>query len=299
MLMEAAVVERLRRAENISLHETLVHAPLIYGRAKDAMADIYREYMDIALAADLPYLMCSPTWRCNSERVAASMSKGSMDGDVHESINEDSVQFLKSLRAECDATDRLGIGGMIGCKGDCYLPQQALSTEDAEVFHAWQVERLAGAGVDFLIAETLPETSEALGIARAMERTGLPYVISFVIDRRGRILDGRPLAEAMDIIDGSTRQAPLGYMVNCAHPDFLHADDQPRAMFSRLLGFLANASSLSHDELEKADSVQVDDLDHWVQAMLRLNTRFGVKVLGGCCGTDRRHLELLAGQKRA
>ena len=131
-----------------------------------------------------------------------------------------------------------------------------------------------------------------------MERTGLPYVISFVIDRQGRILDGRPLAEAMELIDGSTRRAPLGYMVNCAHPDFLCPDDQPQAMFSRLIGFLANASSLSHDELERADSVQVGDLDHWTEAMLRLNTQFGVKVLGGCCGTDRRHLERLAGRKR-
>ena len=294
--MEAAVVERLRRAEGVSLHETLVNAPLIYHPAsREAMAGIYSEYIDVALEADLPFLMCSPTWRCNSERVAACSDEASTDGRVPTSINEDAVQFLKSVRAGYGASvDRLGIAGMMGCKGDCYTPEQSLSSEDAEAFHAWQVERLVGAGVDFLIAETLPETFEALGMARAMEGTGLPYVISFVIDRRGLILDGRPLAEAMDMIDSSTRRAPLGYMVNCAHPDFLCADDQPEAMFSRLLGFLANASALSHDELEAADSVQVDDLDHWGQAMLRLNSRFGVKVLGGCCGTDGRHLELLA-----
>ena len=233
ILMEAAVVERLRRTEGVSFHETLVHAPLIYERhAKEAMADIYREYIGIALAAELPLLMCTPTWRCNAERVAAWTGKGLMAGDVHESINEDAVQFLKSLRAEYDnVTDRLGIGGMLGCKNDCYLPQQSLSTEDAEAFHAWQVERLAGAGVDFLIAETLPETLEALGIARAMERTGLPYVIGFVIARDGRILDGRTLAEAMDFIDCSTPRAPLGYMVNCAHPDFLRVDDNLRRCF--------------------------------------------------------------------
>jgi len=300
ILMEAAVVERLRHAEDVSLHETLIHAPLIYQpRAGQSMADIYREYVSVALAADLPLLMCSPTWRCNAERVAECTGGGSTAGDARESINEDAVRFLRDLRAEYDnATDRLGIGGLLACKNDCYRPQQALSTEDAEVFHAWQVERLAGAGADFLIAETLPEALEALGIARAMERTGLPYVISFVIGRDGRILDGRPLAEAMDLIDCSTQQAPLGYMVNCAHPDFLRVDDQPEAVFTRLLGFLANASSLSHDQLEGADSVQVDDLDHWAHAMLRLNTRFGVKVLGGCCGTDRRHLELLAGPVR-
>jgi len=290
-------VEQLRREESVSLHETLVHAPLIYRqRTRELMADIYREYVNIALAADLPLLMCSPTWRCNSERVAAWTDKGSIICEAHESINEDSVQFLKSLRAEFDhAMERLAIGGMVGCRNDCYLPEQSLSTERAELFHAWQIDRLAGAGVDFLIAETLPETLEALGIARAMERTGLPYVVSFVIGCDGRILDGRSLAEAMDLIDGSTKQAPLGYMVNCAHPDFLCMDDQPQEMFSRLLGFLANASSMGHDELEGTDSVQVDDLDHWARAMLRLNSHFGVQVLGGCCGTDRRHLKLLAG----
>ncbi len=303
ILMECAIVERLRRAKNVVLHESLVNAPLIYQQdSREQMANIYREYMAVAKAAGLPFLMCSPTWRCNRERVDASLgSEKPGKITIPETINEEAVEFLQMLRSE-QAHERenfVCIGGMLGCRNDCYLPAQALGAKQAEDFHAWQIERLAHGGVDFLIAETLPETFEALGIARAMEKAGMPYVISFVIGRNGRILDGRSLTEAMDIIDAGTNSAPLGYMVNCAHPDFLRVENESPRTLSRLMGFLANASDLSHTELEAADNLQVGDLDHWGRSMNRLNTEFGIKIVGGCCGTDRRHLELLCGQPGA
>ena len=144
------------------------------------------------------------------------------------------------------------------------------------------------------MAATLPNIDEAIGIARAMERTGTPYIISFVIGRDGLILDGTSLWDAVQQIDASTSQQPLCYMVNCSYPTFLCPEEQPRALFARLLGYQANSSSLSHSELEGAAELQAEDVAGWAGEMLHLNREYGVRLLGGCCGTDDAHLSALA-----
>lgn len=151
--------------------------------------------------------------------------------------------------------------------------------------------------MDFLIAETLPATPEAVGIARCMAATGVPYVISFVINREGCVLDGTPLWEAMCIIDESVADRPLGFMVNCAHPSFLCAARQAPEVFTRLIGYQANSSSLDHADLDGASRCHVDDVTEWAKQMLALNRTYGVKILGGCCGTGDDHLRHLAGRR--
>ena len=287
LLMEAAIVEQLRRNSDIKLHPQLLNAPLIYdAQGRRELSGLYRRYWEIALAADLPFMMCTPTWRANRERVEHA--------GVNPSINGDAVFYLRSLRDAWDTAEgRVMIGGMIGCKNDCYQPAAALSSGEATRFHAWQIDRLAAAGVDFLIAETLPSVAEANGIAHAMAGTGLPYIISFVIDRHGRVLDGSSLTAAMASIDAGAFRPPLGYMVNCAHPGFLRADSQPPGLFGRLVGYQANASSLDHCDLDGASELQADDVADWGRLMRGLNRNFGVKILGGCCGTGVEHLRAL------
>lgn len=288
VLAEAAVVERLRRGVDVTLHPRLVHAPLIYDAAgRRALEGIYREYIDIAMERGVPVLICTPTWRASFERVA--------EAGIPDTVNADAVGFLRRIR-ERQGRSRatVPIGGIVGCRNDCYLPEEGLSAAESERFHAWQIDRLANAGVDFLIAQTLPNVAEAVGIARAMACTGTPWVISFVIDRRGCVLDGTPLLDAVRSIDDAVSAPPLGYMVNCAHPSFLCADDQPGALFDRLIGYLANASALDHHDLNGAGELQADDIAEWGEQMLALNRKHGVKVLGGCCGTGPAHLEYLA-----
>lgn len=288
ILMEAAVVEQLRRSSNVTLHPSLVNAPLIYeAHERQTMKAIYREYLQISLRHRLPFVMCTPTWRANEERVK--------NADVPLSINIDAVQFMKEIRDEIPDEDRefIRIGGMIGCWNDCYLPAQALTEEQATRTHRWQIEALVRGGVDFLIAETLPEVNEALGIAQAMSASGVPYIISFVIDRHGKILDGSTLDEAIATIDAATTHKPLGFMVNCAYPTFLCPETQPARVFDRLIGYQANASSLDHCQLEQAEHLQTEDVSDWGAAMLTLNRRYGIKILGGCCGTGPEHLVYL------
>jgi homocysteine S-methyltransferase len=166
--------------------------------------------------------------------------------------------------------------------------------EAAYDFHMWQIEQLTRAGVDCIIAQTIPAVSEGMGIARALAKSGIPAIISFVIDREGRVLDGTPLLDAITAIDNSLATAPLGYMVNCVYPTFICAERQPSALFERLIGIQANSSSLDHTELDGASVLHQDDLQHWGENMLRLNNEFGVKILGGCCGTDNTYLQYLA-----
>lgn len=287
ILMEAAIVERLRRSADVRLHPVLVNAPLIYRQAgRKAMRDIYQGYIDIARDAKAPFLMCTPTWRTNRQRVS--------DTGIDEAINIDAVHFLQDLReSQPEGRENIRIGGLIGCKNDCYQPQQALSTAQADQFHAWQVGQLQEGGVDFIIAETLPAVGEAIGIARATERSGLPYFISFVISRDGRVLDGTPLVTAIEQVDAATGRQPLGYMVNCAYPSFLCAANQPPALFERLTGYLANASSLDHCDLDGSADLQGESVSDWGGAMLDLHGNYGVKILGGCCGTNAEHLRYL------
>lgn len=282
VLMEAAIVEQLRRSKAVQLHELLANAPLIYdSAARKAMSAIYKSYMGLALEAGLPMLVCTPTWRAGKDRVLQS--------GVSNTINVDAVSFMQEIRLH----DSIRIGGMIGCKNDCYRPDEGLSVADAERFHAWQIDQLANGGVDFLIAETLPNVHEALGIAKAMAATKLPYIISFVISRDGCVLDGTSLDAAIAFIDANTQIKPTGYMINCAHPSFLRPQMQAPATFLRLIGFQGNASSLDHCDLEGADELKTDSISEWGELMLDLNKTYGMQILGGCCGTGIDHLKYI------
>jgi S-methylmethionine-dependent homocysteine/selenocysteine methylase len=287
ILAEAAVIESLRRSGAAVLHPRLENALLIYDDVgRTALTGVYRDYVSIARQAGVPIIICTPTWRANPERISAAGATRDVNGDA--------VAFLKQLRNKwMDQPSSLFIGGLVGCKNDCYKPREGLSTDAAAAFHQVQVHQLANAGVDFLLAATLPAVDEACGIARAMQITGLPYVISFVINRRGRILDGCSLEQAFKKIDTVCNRPPLGYMVNCAYPSFLRAHEQPRQVLARLIGYQANASSHDHAQLDGSDRLQTDAIDDWGDRMILLNRRHGIKILGGCCGTGPAHLKYL------
>jgi len=286
-LLEGAITERLRRGGEVQLHDQLVHAPLIYDRVgRETLARIYQDYITVAQEAEIPILLCTPTWRANRERITGS--------EFPDSINADATAFMKELRAApANRNADIRIGGMLGCKNDCYRPEEGLSTKEAVLFHSWQIQQLAESGVDYLLAETLPSVPEAIGIAKAMERTEVPYLLSFVINRNGFILDGTSLLDAIQEIDSVTSNKPLGYMVNCAYPTFLCAEKQPPELFNRLIGYQANASSLDHCDLDNAPALAIDSIADWGAAMRDLHRTYGMKILGGCCGTGVDHLREL------
>lgn len=295
LLTEGAIVERLRRGTGIRLDPHVVNAGMIYepeGRA--ALERIYRGYIDIGQAFGLHMILLTPTWRANPDRLRAA---GLADRDV----NGDGFRFLDSIRQSYgDYADRVFIGGLMGCAGDAYDPAEALAQEKAASFHRTQAQALADAGVDFLLASTLPAAGEAVGIAAAMASCGIPYIPSFIIRPTGTLLDGTPLHEVVARIDTDVDPAPLGYMVNCTHPSvFAEAMERETgrspSLSKGMLGLQANASALSPEELDNLDHVdKAESPEEFAEAMLKVHRRFGIKILGGCCGTDDRHIRCIA-----
>jgi homocysteine S-methyltransferase len=288
MLSEAAICERLRGNDAITLHPTLFNTPLIYDEsAAKLLASITHQYIDIAREFGVPITIAAPTWRLDAERVAAA--------DVPPTINRDAVEFVKKIKAD-SGYELVYLAGLMATKNDCYDPAAALSVLEAEQFHAVQAQQLASTGLDFLLAQTMPAVTEAEGMARAMIASGIPAVISFCINRDGRVLDGTPLDEAIDLLDDRLEGAPLGYAVNCSHPNFIKADQMNPHALSRLIGIWANASAREHSELEQTEETVVDDIGQWTDAMVRLHQFHGVKILGGCCGTTDQHLRAMCEQ---
>lgn len=294
IITEGSVIERLKREFNYPLDDALSNALMIYDEAgKSLLEKIYREYLDIAESSDFPIMLLTPTWRTNKERTKNS------NVDM-KTINSNAFLFVDIVRKSYgDFSEKIFIGGLTGCKGDAYKPEEALSENEAYHFHKEQMQILADAGVDFLFASTLPALTEAIGIAKAMSETKKDYVISFVIRDNGKLLDGTLLTDAIKIIDVSVSTPPLFYLTNCIHPDVLHKSflnlkDEDDILRKRLFGIQANASSKSPEELDTLENLDADSPANWARGMVDLNKKFNLKILGGCCGTDARFISSVA-----
>jgi homocysteine S-methyltransferase len=294
MLAEGSVYERLRRHPGIAFDPAMRHGGLIYDPAGRAvLAEIHRGYIGAAQAAGLPIALMSDTWRANAEAIAASPYAG-------RPVNQDNVAFLKGLQTA--SGHDIFIAGQSGCRGDAYRPEEALEAEAAYAFHRPQLEALAEAEPDFLMAATLPALCEARGIARAMAGTGLPYLISFVLRPAGTLLDGTPFADAIRTLDEAA-VPPLGYAVNCVHPKVLAAalevlERQEAALTRRLVLFQANTSPLSPEALAAADELQCEAPETLAPQIAALQARYDIPLVGGCCGTDERHIAALGAALR-
>ncbi|MCM0082147.1 homocysteine S-methyltransferase family protein [Geomonas sp. Red32] len=293
------MIERLRRAEGIELDPFVVNSAFIYqDDTRSALEAICRDYLDIGCEYGLPLLMSTPTWRASRERIAAAGLEG-------RDLNGDNAAFLDGLRKSYGRYgEKVLICGLMSCKGDAYHPSEALPVEEAKEYHAWQAEKLAKTSVDFLLAATLPALSEATGLAMALAATGKPYVVSFVVRPAGTLLDGTPLREAIAAIDAAADRKPEGFMINCTHASFARAalldeaNSSPEVR-SRMIGLLANTAALSPEELDNAAELVEEDPESFGRSVAAAGAELGLKILGGCCGTDGRHLRALATRLQA
>jgi homocysteine S-methyltransferase len=295
VLTEGSVVERVRRNPSVNFDPFIAHAGLIYEKkGREILKNIYKEYIGIGQNYNLPMMNLAPTWRVNPERLKKS------NYSRYKDINKDCVEFLKEIRENfSDYAKSIFIGGAMACKGDAYLPGEALSKEDAALFHLEQAESLAESGVDFIKAATLPAASEAYGIASAISRCGIPYILSFVIRPDGTLLDGNPLHKTIELIDAEINPRPHFYMINCVHPAIFeqaisHELRYSKHVIKRISGFQANTSSKSPEELNNLSYLDTTEPGEFADLMISLHKRFGIKVLGGCCGSDDRHITEIA-----
>lgn len=290
VLGQGSVLERLNRMESVVLDPHVGNAALVYDAGgSEAMAGIYRQYLDIGHQTNLPMLLTTPTWRANKERA----KDAGLDGQA---LIRDAVAFSLELREDYGLWGKqVFVGGLLACRGDAYQAGEALSEEKAVRFHEWQAACLARSGIDYLRAATLPALSEALGIARAFAATGLPYVISFVIRKDGRLLDGTTLDTAIATIDDTMDPPPVFYALNCVHPatvvEALTRLSPPTTQ--RLWSLLGNASQLSPEQLDCAPVLMGDAPDRFGAHMGTLYKEHKMRILGGCCGTDARHIQAI------
>lgn len=296
ILGEGAVIERLRRNIDLVLDQYLVNSAFIYSPTpRAALESICREYLEIGRDFNLPLLVSTPTWRASKERIAAA-------GYAGFDVNGDNARFLNTLRNSYGGYGgKIIICGLMSCRGNAYSPGEALSVETAREYHAWQAHQLAVSEVDVLLAATLPALSEATGLAQVLAATGKPYLVSFVVRPTGTLLDGNPLIDAVSVIDAAVTPRPLGYMINCTHGSFArsalkHPDNSSGQVRQRVVGLLANTAALSPEELDENTSLIEEAPASFGTTVAALHSELGLKILGGCCGTDDRHIRALAEQ---
>lgn len=288
ILSEGSVFELLRRDERIRFDPEIAHAGLIYDeRSRDLLGEVHRKYIDIARRHGLPILVFADTWRASGERVAASPFRGRR-------VNRDNVEFLRSIVTDCGV--QAFVGALTGPRGDAYKPQEAPGESEAMRYHAAQIEELAEAGVDLMMAATLPAFPEARGIARLMSRSAIPWILSFVVRPDGTLLDGTSLSDAIAAIDDTAPSAPLGYSVNCVHPDIARRAlaTLPDALRRRVVAFQGNTSMLAPEEVDGLDHVDTMDPRSFARSIELLKSASHIRVIGGCCGTNEEHIEELA-----
>ena len=265
---------------------------------KDAMGQAalekyYRTYLKIAQRFRTGFVLESPTWRANADW-------GELLGYSTEALaeaNRQSIQLMESLRQDYDTHQTpIVISGCVGPRGDGYVADSAMSSQEAAAYHLPQIQTLVQSGVDLVSAMTINYVEEAIGIVQAAQQADIPVVISFTIETDGCLPTGQPLAAAIARVDAATAAYPAYYAVNCAHPvHFQLKSSKDEILRDRLQGLRANASRMSHAELDAADELDDGNPNQLGQEYIQLKHTFpALNVLGGCCGTDHRHVEKVA-----
>jgi homocysteine S-methyltransferase len=257
----------------------------------------FERFIGIAKSTGRGFILDAPTWRAGT---AWAGPLGQSLKEVMET-NARAVSFVSELRTMHETEDcPILINGLVGPAGDAYAPDTEISQQEALLIHAPQIHALGKAGVDMISAMTLTHAGEAIGIVQAAREIDVPVVIAFTLETDGRLPSGQPLGAAIEDVDRATNGAPLHYMINCAHPDHFHNElDTSAAWILRIGGIRPNASRQSHAELDSAEVL--DDGDPTELGALCADLLWNlpnIRVLGGCCGTDHRHVGCIAGQTR-
>lgn len=249
----------------------------------------YSDVIELARTHGTGVALETPTWRASADWG----TRLGYDARALDAANRRSVEFFVELRAANPDVDVV-ISGNLGPRGDGYVVGEEMTVDEAAAYHARQIRSLVAAGADLITVLTMTYTAEAIGIARATRDAGVPVVVSFTVETDGKLPSGQSLADAIDETDRDTDGAITYFMVNCAHPShFVHVFDAP-GPWDRVRGVRANASTMSHAELDEAPELDRGDEVELAAGYRQLAERLDLAVVGGCCGTDLAHLRAIA-----
>jgi len=273
----------------VDLPEFAAFPLLEHAEGRRLLRGYYDGYAEVAAASGSGLLLESPTWRANPDWGA----KLGYDAAALDRINADSMRFLAGIADDWRAqVPEIRLVGVLGPRGDGYLASETDPVEATE-YHLPQVRALARGGASEVVAYTLTGVAEAVGVAVAARRVGIPATVSFTVETDGRLPDGMPLADAIGAVDAAC--APAQFGINCAHPTHIAAALAAGGEWlERIAVVRANASRLSHAELDEAEELDDGNPEELADEIRRLEVLLpALKVLGGCCGTDVRHISAM------
>ena len=260
------------------------------GRKK--LSEYFRPFLQLARDRQIGFILDTITWRANADW---GLQLG-YDAAALDRINQQAVDFALELAREFEGpTNPIVVNGVIGPRGDAYRPESLMSADEAERYHGVRIATFSDTPAGMVTALTLTYVEEAIGIARAARAHHIPLVLSFTVETDGRLPSGDTLQQAIEAVESATDASPAYYMINCAHPSYFRHALGGGAWRTRLLGLRANASAKSHAELDEATEIDAGDpLALAADYRALLATLPKLSVLGGCYGTDYRHVEAIA-----
>lgn len=260
---------------------------------REALRRYFARYAAIAARDEVGIVLETPTWRASSDWGA----RHGYDAEAMHRVNVASVGLVRdAVAGSARGRGDVVVSGCLGPRGDGYQPGQLMSAEEARHYHAAQVRALAAGGVDLVTAITMLYPAEAIGITEAAREAGVPVAISFTVETDGRLPTGQTLASAITEVDDTTGGHPAYFMVNCAHPTHFEQTLQPAAPWvERIRGVRANASSMSHAELDEAEELDAGDPVELAEQYAALLAGLpALTVFGGCCGTNEVHIDAIS-----
>jgi S-methylmethionine-dependent homocysteine/selenocysteine methylase len=268
--------------------------PLLFdARGSETLRRYFLSYIDIARRERLGIVLESPTWRANRDwGVKLGYEPCSL-----EELNRMAIGFLLELRVQYEtAATPIVISGNIGPRGDGYRADSRMSVAEAEAYHSEQMHTFADTDADMVGAFTMNYPEEAIGIARAARAVNMPLALSFTVETDGHLPSGDSLAQAMRRVERESDAYPTYYMINCAHPaHFERVIGDLGSLARRVRGLRANASRLSHAELDACTTLDSGNPAELGAQYAQLKRKLPeLRVVGGCCGTDHRHVAQIA-----
>ena len=260
------------------------HEPILRG--------YFARYAEIARAHGVGAVLESATWRANPDWAA----RLGYDARALADIQRRAVAQLVDVRTAYETPHSpIVISGNLGPRGDGYRVDSQMSAAEAEDYHGAQVRTFAATPADMVAAFTMNYAEEAIGIARAAKANDMPVAISFTVETDGRLPSGESLQEAIERTDAQTGACPAYYMINCAHPShFQPVVGGNGAWRDRLRGVRANASNRSHAELDAATELDTGNPVELAREYQSLRSLLpALTIVGGCCGTDHRHVDAM------
>jgi len=258
-----------------------------------ALRKYFRNYAAMAKKFGTGLILEAATWRANPDW--AARLGYSRDGLANANLR--AIRLLEPIRDEFeDARTQVVISGCVGPRGDGYNPAFKMTESEAESYHGEQIGTFAASAADMVTAITMNYVEEAVGVARAAQSAGMPVVISFTVETDGNLVTGQSLKDAIATVDAATSGYPGYYMINCAHPThFASVLTVGESWLERIRGLRTNASHKSHAELNESPELDSGNPVELGQEHARLMERLPrLNVIGGCCGTDHRHVEQIA-----